>query len=69
MILQVADKIRHDERVCIMERTNLRYLPELAQRVDLVTLDLSFISILTVIQPTSLDDTMGDHHLMLKITL
>ncbi|KAK9139004.1 hypothetical protein Sjap_009598 [Stephania japonica] len=45
---QVADKIRRDERVCIIERTNLRYLPTLPQKVDLVTLDLSFISILLV---------------------
>ncbi|CAA6668270.1 unnamed protein product [Spirodela intermedia] len=45
---QVAEKIRKDERVCIMERINLRYLPGLPQKVDLVTLDLSFISILTV---------------------
>ncbi|XP_057977032.1 uncharacterized protein LOC131164088 [Malania oleifera] len=45
---QVADKIRHDERVCVTERTNLRYLSELPQKVDLVTLDLSFISILLV---------------------
>ncbi|PKA56230.1 23S rRNA (cytidine1920-2'-O)/16S rRNA (cytidine1409-2'-O)-methyltransferase [Apostasia shenzhenica] len=45
---QVADKIRHDERVCVIERTNLRYLTGLPQEVDLVTLDLSFISILLV---------------------
>lgn len=45
---QVADKIRCDERVSVMERTNLRYLPGLPQKVDLVTLDLSFISILKV---------------------
>ncbi|PNY11812.1 rRNA methyltransferase-like protein, partial [Trifolium pratense] len=45
---QVAEKIRKDERVSIIERTNLRYLKELPQKVDLVTLDLSFISILTV---------------------
>ncbi|KAH7576532.1 hypothetical protein ACOSP7_003069 [Xanthoceras sorbifolium] len=45
---QVADKIRRDERVCVIERTNLRYLSTLPQKVDLVTLDLSFISILTV---------------------
>lgn len=45
---QVADKIRRDERVCVIERTNLRYLPGLPQQVDLVTLDLSFISILVV---------------------
>lgn len=45
---QVADKIRKDERVSLVERTNLRYLSELPQKVDLVTLDLSFISVLTV---------------------
>lgn len=46
--VQVADKIRKDERVSVIERTNLRYLEELPQKVDIVTLDLSFISILTV---------------------
>ncbi|KAK9226365.1 hypothetical protein WN943_011412 [Citrus x changshan-huyou] len=45
---QVTDKIRRDGRVSVIERTNLRYLTALPQRVDLVTLDLSFISILTV---------------------
>ncbi|XP_017969471.1 PREDICTED: hemolysin A isoform X2 [Theobroma cacao] len=46
--VDVADKIRRDERVCVIERTNLRYLSGLPQKVDLVTLDLSFISILLV---------------------
>eukprot|EP00249_Psilotum_nudum_P007310 c20467_g1_i2 orf=403-1437(-) len=45
---QVAEKIRTDKRVNIMERTNLRYLTSLPQFVDIVTLDLSFISILLV---------------------
>ncbi|XP_043707006.1 hemolysin A isoform X1 [Telopea speciosissima] len=45
---QVAEKIRRDERVSVIERTNLRYLSALPQKVDLVTLDLSFISILLV---------------------
>ncbi|URE29596.1 FtsJ-like methyltransferase [Musa troglodytarum] len=45
---QVADKIRRDERVSVIERTNLRYLPGLPQQVDIVTLDLSFISVLLV---------------------
>jgi hypothetical protein len=44
----VAEKIRRDDRVSVIERTNLRYLSELPQKVDLVTLDLSFISILLV---------------------
>ncbi|XP_047939116.1 hemolysin A isoform X4 [Salvia hispanica] len=45
---QVAEKIRVHECVSVIERTNLRYLKELPQKVDIVTLDLSFISILTV---------------------
>lgn len=47
-VFQVVEKIRVDERVSIIERTNLRYLPGLPELVDLVTLDLSFISILLV---------------------
>ena len=37
--------MHRDERVCVIERINLRYLSELPQKVDLVTLNLSFISI------------------------
>jgi 23S rRNA (cytidine1920-2'-O)/16S rRNA (cytidine1409-2'-O)-methyltransferase len=46
---QVHEKIRTDPRVILMERTNLRYLPILDQPIDLVTLDLSFISITKVL--------------------
>lgn len=44
---QLAWELRQDPRVIVHERTNLRYLkPEdLGTRVDLVTLDLSFISL------------------------
>lgn len=47
---QVHEKIRQDARVVVLERTNLRHLElaTLGQQVDLVTLDLSFISILKV---------------------
>ncbi len=45
---QVAEKIRQDARVIVMERTNLRNLSSLDEPVDLVTLDLSFISVLKV---------------------
>jgi len=48
---QVAHRIRTDPRVVLVERTNLRYLDALpggAPPVDLVTLDLSFISVLLV---------------------
>ncbi len=46
---QVHEKIRTDPRVVVMERTNLRYVESLPEKVDLVTLDLSFISVLKVI--------------------
>jgi len=45
---QVHDRIRHDERVVVLERTNLRNVTQLDELVDMVTLDLSFISILKV---------------------
>ncbi len=45
---QVHEKIRRDARVIIHERTNLRHLTDLGEKVDLITLDLSFISILKV---------------------
>ena len=46
---QVHEKIRNDPRVVVMERTNLREVRDLGQQVDLVTLDLSFISLLKVL--------------------
>ncbi len=50
---QVAERVRTDARVTVLERTNLRHLrlSELprARSVDFVTLDLSFISVVTVI--------------------
>jgi len=45
---QVHEKIRSDNRVQVLEQTNLRTLETLPEMVDLVTLDLSFISILKV---------------------
>ncbi len=45
---QVHEKIRHDPRVIVKERTNLRTLTQLEEKVDMVTLDLSFISVLKV---------------------
>ncbi len=46
---QVHEKICHDDRVVVMERTNLRKVESLPEFVDLATLDLSFISVLKVI--------------------
>lgn len=47
---QVHEKIRQDLRVVVMERVNLRHLESLPELVDLVTLDLSFISVLKVLE-------------------
>jgi 23S rRNA (cytidine1920-2'-O)/16S rRNA (cytidine1409-2'-O)-methyltransferase len=46
---QVHEKIRNDKRVTVMERTNLRSVRNVGSLVDLVTLDLSFISVLKVL--------------------
>ena len=38
-------KLRQDERVVVMERTNARYIEQLAEPPTLVTVDVSFISL------------------------
>ncbi len=45
---QAAEKIRREPRVRLMERTNLRTLESVGELVDIVTLDLAFISVLKV---------------------
>jgi 23S rRNA (cytidine1920-2'-O)/16S rRNA (cytidine1409-2'-O)-methyltransferase len=45
---QVHEKLRTDPRVIVMERTNLRYVTQLPEPIDIVTLDLAFISVLKV---------------------
>lgn len=45
---QVHERIAQDSRVVVMEKTNLRHLESLPEKVDLATLDVSFISLLTV---------------------
>lgn len=42
---QLAWKLRQDDRIIVMERTNARYLETLPQAIDLVTIDASFISL------------------------
>jgi 23S rRNA (cytidine1920-2'-O)/16S rRNA (cytidine1409-2'-O)-methyltransferase len=50
---QLAWKLRQDERVQVMERTNFRYLtPEnLPVKVELIVTDVSFISLRLIIPP------------------
>lgn len=50
---QAHEKIRRDPRVIVMEQTNLRHLEGLPEKVDMVTLDLSFISVLKVMEAVS----------------
>ena len=44
----VHERIRKDERLVLHEKTNLRLLETVGELVDLITLDLSFISLLSV---------------------
>jgi 23S rRNA (cytidine1920-2'-O)/16S rRNA (cytidine1409-2'-O)-methyltransferase len=46
---QLHHRLRQDPRVVSMERVNARYPLELPQAVDLITLDVSFISLTLVI--------------------
>ncbi len=46
----VHEKIRTNERLVLLEKTNLRILQSVGELVDLVTLDLSFISVLSVME-------------------
>jgi 23S rRNA (cytidine1920-2'-O)/16S rRNA (cytidine1409-2'-O)-methyltransferase len=48
---QLALSVRDDPRVTVVERTNFRLLEEgaLGERFDLVTIDTSFISVLTIL--------------------
>jgi 23S rRNA (cytidine1920-2'-O)/16S rRNA (cytidine1409-2'-O)-methyltransferase len=46
---QLDYRLRQDKRVVVMERVNARYPVSLPEKVDLVTVDLSFISVEKVI--------------------
>ena len=50
---QLAWKLRQDERVVCMEKTNIRYVtPEdLGERIDFSSIDVSFISLTKVLEP------------------
>jgi 23S rRNA (cytidine1920-2'-O)/16S rRNA (cytidine1409-2'-O)-methyltransferase len=46
---QLDHRLRQDQRVVVMERTNARYPISLPEKADLATIDLSFISATKVI--------------------
>lgn len=65
---QVAERIRSDPRVTLLERTNLRHLTaaDLPYAPDLVTLDLSFIS-LTLVLPVVVALTAAEAQLVVLV--
>lgn len=46
---QLAWRLRQDPRVVVLDRVNARYLRELPEPVDLITVDVSFISLKLVL--------------------
>jgi 23S rRNA (cytidine1920-2'-O)/16S rRNA (cytidine1409-2'-O)-methyltransferase len=48
---QLSHKLRQDPRVAVMEKLNARYPFPLPEAVDLVTVDVSFISLALVLPP------------------
>src|SRR5215213_10656514 len=46
---QLASRLRADPRVVVIDRTNVRHLVSLPERVDLVTIDVSFIGLSLVL--------------------
>jgi 23S rRNA (cytidine1920-2'-O)/16S rRNA (cytidine1409-2'-O)-methyltransferase len=52
---QFSWKLRNDSRVCLLEKTNIRYLDKqmIPDRIDISTIDVSFISLSKVIPKVS----------------
>lgn len=50
---QLAWKLRQDERVVSMEKTNIRYVTQddIGEKVDFVSIDVAFISLKKVLEP------------------
>lgn len=65
---QLAWKLRSDDRVVVLERTNARYLTEelVPEPIDIVVTDASFISLKTVL-PAGLDLARSSARLMALI--
>jgi len=50
---QLDDRLRRDQRVVVMDRVNARYPIPLPEKVDLATIDVSFISVEKIIPPVA----------------
>ena len=60
---QLDYRLRQDPRVVVMEKLNARYPFQLEEAVDLVTMDVSFISLSKVI-PSALEHLRSGRHLI-----
>jgi len=60
---QIVDKLRRDARVVVMDRVNVRNLESLAEVTDLVTIDVSFIS-LKLVLPAAQRVMKEDGHIL-----
>lgn len=63
---QLDYKLRQDQRVIVMERVNARYSFTLPERVDVATIDVSFISVEKVV-PTVARLLKGGGHLIVLV--
>lgn len=46
---ELAWKLRNDPRVVVMERTNVLFMKDLPEEVDLITIDVTFTSLLKIL--------------------
>jgi len=63
---EIDTKLRTDSRLILFERTNARDLPELPAEIDLVVMDVSFISV-TKILPSVFDSVNRDMDLLILV--
>lgn len=60
---QLAERLRRDARVVVMDRQNARHLEELPESVDLVSIDVSFIG-LRLVLPAAILLLKDDGHIV-----
>ena len=62
---QMATKLRNDERVNVQERTNARYLGVINPSPEILTMDVSFISVIKILPAVLQSLTLGADVLLL----
>jgi 23S rRNA (cytidine1920-2'-O)/16S rRNA (cytidine1409-2'-O)-methyltransferase len=62
---QLHERLRGDPRVTVLERVNVRHLPELDYRPEIVTCDVSFISLRMALPPALAAAAAGWHAVVL----